>query len=201
MGIRRKFVLLIIPILLLLSGCRVVLFSSDGPITERVASKQVHLDSKVFIKRNTLTIRNETTFPPGTIFSIALRPYPADSSRRKIQNYMIEADKNSVVSKEITVNKNGTVNPIVLKRPDPMKRYVLQIKFQPEKQAEEVKGIFGEKGEKLQKGSGVEEIQEGSSIYSKYINIMSIEDPDGIGASLDFLSKSEIEEMYHQESQ
>ena len=201
-GIQKNFILfLIIPLLLLLSGCRVVLFSSAGPFTEGVVdNKQVQLDSKVFIKRKTLTIRNETTFPPGTILSITLRPYPVDSSRRKIQNYMIEAKKDIVVSKEITVNDEGTLEAIVLNRPDPMKRYLLQITFHPEKQVEKVKDVFGAKGENLQKGSGVEKTQENSYIYSKYINVMNIEDPDGIGAGLELLSKSEIEEMFQQEN-
>jgi hypothetical protein len=200
--IQRKFTLfLIIPIILLLSGCRIILFSSEGPLIEKLASKQVQLDSKVFIKRNTLTIRNETTFPPGTILSIVVRPYPVDSNLLNIQTYAIEAKKDIVISRDIIVKEDGTMDAIMLNRPDPTKRYLLQITFLPEKQEEEVKDIFGEKGETLQKGAAVEEIQKGSYIYSKYINLMSIEDPDGIGASLDFLSKSEIEEMYHQEKQ
>ncbi|WP_113927176.1 hypothetical protein [Bacillus sp. P14.5] len=118
-----------------------------------------------------------------------------------IQNYRVDAQRDSIVLKEVTVNADKTLDAVILDRPDPMKRYLLQVTFDPKIQKDSVKEIFGENGERLSKGAGVEELSDGSYIFRKYINIMSYEDPNGIGGPLDFLSKLEIDEMYHREKQ
>jgi hypothetical protein len=197
MAQKKIIIFLLIPLLLLLCGCRVVLF--EDMIKETITSKRVQLESNVFIKKKKLTVRHVTTFPPGSIFNFELRPYPEDTLLKKIFNYDLDAPKESVLSKEIIVNDDGTLDASILDRPDLMKRYLLQITFSPQLQEDSVKEIFGNTGEGLSKGDGVEALEDGSYVYRKYINIMNYEDPDGIGGPLEFLSKAEIEEMFHKE--
>ncbi|RIW28950.1 hypothetical protein D3H55_20510 [Bacillus salacetis] len=155
---------------LLLGGCRVILVDDS---IENPDSKY-KLDAKVYIKRATILIRSETTLPPETELEISILPYSDQQPRGKIQGYQVEPEDKSVISTTATVGNKGKVDPIVLNRPDPSKRYRIEIA--------------------VSKENGTEEFAEAS--FARYINLMKIEDPDGIGANLAFLSMSEIKELF-----
>ncbi|WP_113927175.1 hypothetical protein [Bacillus sp. P14.5] len=59
MGIKKSLIIvyLFIPMLLLLSGCRIVFL--EEPLTEQITNEKVHLDSKVFIKKINLQLGNQ----------------------------------------------------------------------------------------------------------------------------------------------
>ncbi|PFA62978.1 hypothetical protein CN378_18225 [Bacillus sp. AFS015802] len=141
-----------------LAGCRIIL--SEEPAT---ISSSFSLDAHVYLKRTKVLIRTETTLPPETPLLISIQPYSEDQPLRKIQTYKVEPQPEEVTAKAAYVDQEGKVEPVVMDRPDPSKRYRIKI-------------VAGK--------------------MVKYMNLMKIEDPDGIGANLTFLSVEEIKERY-----
>jgi hypothetical protein len=141
-----------------LAGCRVILFAPA-----EIAQSPFTMDAHVYIKRAKIIIRTETSLPPETPLSLSIQPYSDHHPLGKIQSYMVDPQTENVFEKNVTVDEEGKIEPVVIDRPDPSKRYRI----------------------KLVAGKMV-----------KYINLMKIEDPDGIGANLTFLSMEEIKERY-----
>lgn len=155
---------------LLLGGCRVILFEESV----EVPNSKYKLDAKVYIKRANIIIRNKTNLPPKTELAISIQPYSENQLLGKIQTYEVEPQKENVTTTTVFVDEEGKVKPVVIDRPDPSKRYRIEILVKNENTAEDNKKIS----------------------LVKYINLMKIEDPDGIGANLTFLSMAEIKELF-----
>ncbi|MCR8848319.1 hypothetical protein NQ095_07885 [Rossellomorea sp. SC111] len=155
---------------LLLGGCRVIFFeeSVENPNTK------YKLDAKVYIKRANIIIRNKTNLPPKTELAISIQPYSENQLLGKIQAYKVEPQNEKVNNTTVIVDEKGKVEPVVIDRPDPSKRYRIEVSVKNEDTTEDNNKIS----------------------LAKYINLMKIEDPDGIGANLTFLSMAEIKELF-----
>lgn len=143
---------------LVLGGCRVILFAPSEK-----AHSEFALEAHVFLKRAKVLIRTETTLPPQTKLDISIQPYSDNQPLGKIQTYKVDPLQEKIAARTVTVDEEGKVEPVVIDRPDPSKRYRIKI-------------VAGK--------------------MVKYMNLMKIEDPDGTGANLTFLSMEEIKERY-----
>ncbi len=197
---KRLYLIILVPCLFIfLSGCRVVLFSEDAgdsPVIKEIGGEEkVHLDASVNLRTKSLLIRSRTTFPPGTVFDVELKEYPKDATAFNVETFSIEPKEKSVLASTMTVQKDGSVDAIVMKRPDFNTRYRLQITFNPTTQTEEVKETLGGNGENMANDTGIEEMEidnRKTYIYRKYVNIMKRDEPFGFLGEMDFLSMKEI---------
>ncbi|WP_335869988.1 hypothetical protein [Bacillus sp. 2205SS5-2] len=105
---------------------------------------------------------------------VSIRPYSENQRLGKIQEYRVEPQTEKVTNTTVIVNDKGKVETVVIDRPDTSKRYRIELSVKKEN-ATEAEKIFSLK---------------------KYINLVRIEDPDGIGANLSFLSMAEIRELF-----
>jgi hypothetical protein len=183
------FLLLLILIAISLSGCRVILFSEDSPpFVKEMGKQRVHLEAKAIVRSASIIIRSETTFPPGTIFDVELKPYPEDATAFQVETYSVAPLKENAVSSTLTVNEKGELEGIVIDRPDINTRYRIQITFNPASQPKEVVNILGSNGERMEIETGVERLENSDTfVYRKAVNIMKKSEPFGIGAKLDFV--------------
>jgi hypothetical protein len=143
---------------LVLAGCRVILFAPAEK-----AQSSFTMDAHLYLKRAKIIIRTETSLPPETPLSLSIQPYSDHHPLGEIQSYMVDPQQENVAGTTVIVDEEGKIEPVVIDRPDPSKRYRI----------------------KLVAGKMV-----------KYMNLMKIEDPDGIGANLTFLSVEEIKERF-----
>lgn len=180
--------LILILITILISGCRVILFSEDStPIIKEIGKQSVDLDATAFVRTGSILIRGETTFPPGTEFNVELSPYPEDASAFQVELFSVEPLKENTVSSTMTVNEAGEMEGIVIDRPDFNTRYRVQILFDPASQTKEVLKKLGSNGENMEMIAGVEQLENSEKfVYRKYVNIMRRDEPDGFEAKLHF---------------
>ncbi len=192
---KRLYIIILVSCLFIfLSGCRVDLFSeeaSDSPfIKETGGEEKVQLDASVNLRTKSLLIRSRTTFPPGTVFDVELKEYPQEATAFNVETFSIEPKEKSVLASTMTVQEDGSVDAIVMKRPDFNTRYRLQITFNPTTQTEEVRETLGENGENMANDTGIEEMEidnRKTYIYRKYVNIMKRDEPFGFLGEMDFL--------------
>jgi hypothetical protein len=172
-----------------LSGCRVILFSEDStPIVKEMGKQRVHIEAKAFVRSASIVIRSETTFPPGTIFDVELKPYPEEATAFQVETYSVAPLKENAVSSTMTVNEKGELEGVVIDRPDINTRYRIQITFNPASQPKKVVNILGSNGEQMEISPGVEQLENSETfVYRKFVNIMKKSEPFGIGAKLDFV--------------
>ena len=111
------------------------------------------------LRTKSLLIRSRTTFPPDTVFDVELKEYPQEATAFNVETFSIEPKEKSVLASTMTVQEDGSVDAIVMKRPDFNTRYRLQITFNPTTQTEKVRETLGENGENMANDTGIEEME------------------------------------------
>ncbi len=130
----------IVTLLSMLTGCRVVLTQeASGEKAKPIPPQLVKIDATVNLKSQKIIIRGNTTLPAGAKLDVRLMPYSDDAPREEIEPYLIEPEDTIMASANTKVNEDGSIELTVLKRPDPAKRYRLDLLFIPDRQPEEVK--------------------------------------------------------------
>ncbi|WP_421383186.1 hypothetical protein ACOJQI_02390 [Bacillus salacetis] len=150
-------------LLLLLSGCRIEMdlngVSSPQPIAglqEQSASAKntfrrdeplgVYLNGDVVYRENRITLKLETALPKGTILNIILREYPKDASLRGIADGSVQPVETPVYEGTVEAQSQNINLPV---KRNPEQIYDLSVEFRPEIQTDELKEVYGERGEKI----------------------------------------------------
>jgi hypothetical protein len=182
------FLLLFVLFTILLSGCRVILFSEDSPpILKELGKQKVNLDATAFVRTASILIRAETTFPPGSVFDVELNAYPEEASAFQVELSSVDPLKEDAASSTMTVNEDGEMEGIVIDRPDYNTRYRIRISFDPASQPKEVVDKLGRNGENMEMAAGVEQLENSKTfVYRKYVNVMRRDEPGGFEAELNF---------------
>jgi hypothetical protein len=150
-------------LLLLLSGCRIEMdlngVSSPQPMAQSNAPSNsakntvkkdeplgVYLNGDVVYRENRITLKLDTALPKGTILKVILREYPKDASLRGIADGTVQPVENPVY--DGTVEAQSKIINLPVKR-DVDQIYDLSVEFRPEIQSDELKKIYGERGENI----------------------------------------------------
>jgi hypothetical protein len=149
-------------LLLLLSGCRIEMdlngVSSPRPIAQadgqpstpndtiKKEPVSVFLNGDVVYREKQITLKLETALPKGTILNIILREYPKDASLRGIADESVQPVETPVYEGTVEARSKNIVLPV---KRDEDQIYNLSVEFRPEIQSEELKEIYGERGEKI----------------------------------------------------
>ncbi|MCA1054139.1 hypothetical protein LCM10_04000 [Rossellomorea aquimaris] len=181
-----KWIVCLILMIPLLSGCRVILFDENSHELFK-PEEAVTLEAFVQIYRNKLLLRGESNLPEGAIVEFRLNPYRDDASSLNIENYKAETLEQIADSAISKVGRDGKLASIYLQRPDESKRYRLEAVFDPRRQDEEVQESFGAAGERLPPSSGrvtVLEQKDKTFQIQKVININKVDEPNGLMAKM-----------------
>ncbi|MGM0842904.1 MAG: hypothetical protein ACQEWE_19385 [Bacillota bacterium] len=175
-------------LLSLLSGCRIV-FTEEASVKEEkpVKPQKVMLNATVTLKSQKIIIRGDSSLPPGSVLYVMLKPYDETAPREEIEPYQVEPDDVAVTSAVAKVDKEGSIELTVLKRPDPSQRYRLDLMFIPDKQPKDIK-----LGENLKNNESYTNIQENGKTLSGlllHVNIFKEDEFFGDNITLDFIPK------------
>lgn len=188
---KTKYLLLcasIVTLLSLLTGCRVILTEEATGETKKPAKPQlVKIDATVNLKSQKIIVRGNSTLPAGAIVDVRLMPYSDDAPREEIEPYLIEPEDTVMASANTKVNEDGSIELTVLKRPDPAKRYRLDLLFIPDRQPEEVK-----LEENIEDSEGFTSLQVDGKTETgllMHVNIFKEDEFFGDNISMDFIPK------------
>ncbi|RBP03393.1 hypothetical protein [Rossellomorea aquimaris] len=176
----------------LLTGCRVV-FTEEASLKEEkpVKPQKVMLNASVTLKSQKIIIRGDSSLPSGSVLYVMLKPYDENATREEIEPYLVEPDDVAVTSEVAKVDKEGSIELTVLKRPDPSQRYRLDLMFIPDKQPKDIK-----LGENLKNNESYTKIQENGKTLSGlllHVNIFKEDEFFGDNITMDFIPKQNRE--------
>jgi hypothetical protein len=174
-------------LLSLLSGCRVI-FKEEASVNEKqVKPQKVMLNASVTLKSQKIIIRGDSSLPSGSVLYVMLKPYDENAPLEEIEPYQVEPDDIAVASAIAKVDKEGSIELTVLKRPDPSQRYRLDLMFIPDKQPKDIK-----LGENLKNNESYTKIHENGKTLSgllMYVNIFKEDEFFGDNITMDFIPK------------
>ncbi|WP_175990282.1 hypothetical protein [Bacillus sp. Marseille-Q1617] len=154
----RLVTVLSLSLLLLLSGCRVVLVDESLKQTaeepEAKGKEQISLQSTMQFSKDKLVFRGVTDLPQGSVIEASLKEYPDEVTLEQVMNAEADPVDESKISQTGEVEDDGSFL-IVMKREKPEKRYQVSVQFRPELQPQPVKDLYGETGENIGPGEGV----------------------------------------------
>ncbi|WP_409252786.1 hypothetical protein V1502_02335 [Bacillus sp. SCS-153A] len=156
-------------LLLLLSGCRVE-WSLSGDSTGNTAAVpsngehrptktgndplSVFLNGDVDYEGTVITLIGYPELHQGTVLKVQLREYPEDASLRGISNGTVEPHEVPVFEQLVEVDGEGNFTLEIDREED--KIYSISVEFNPEKQSDAVKEVYGARGEKIVIASNIE---------------------------------------------
>ncbi|WP_201716043.1 hypothetical protein [Rossellomorea arthrocnemi] len=184
---KTKFLIIcvcIITVLSLLSGCRVIL-TREASKEKPVKPQMVKIDARVNLKSQKIIIRGNSTLPAGARLDVNLKPYSEDAPREEIEPYLVEPEETVLASATTKVNDDGSIELTVLKRPDPGKRYRLDLLFIPSRQPEDI--VFEENIEDSDGFTALTFAGETMSGLLMHVNIFKEDELFGDNITMDFI--------------
>jgi hypothetical protein len=150
-------------LLLLLSGCRIELSLDEGAAGTTAARTStearsegnnvqqdeplsVFLNGDVEYNETQITLKLYTELEEGTFLKVSLREYPKDASLRDIANDKVDPVEEPVFEETVEVQNGDLDLPI---EREAGKVYTLTVEFKPEIQPEELKEVYGSRGENI----------------------------------------------------
>jgi hypothetical protein len=159
-------------LLLLLSGCRIEMNLSEGssPGTAAHSSPSssasanvvedeplsVYLNGDVEYDETQITLKLHTELQKGTLLYVILREYPKDASLKGIADGSVEPVEAPVYEGTVEAEKKDITLPI--KREED-KVYTLSVEFKPEIQPDELKEVYGARGENIVIASNIQQYE------------------------------------------
>ncbi|PFA63259.1 hypothetical protein CN378_19785 [Bacillus sp. AFS015802] len=186
---KTKFLILgvsMIICLTLLTGCRVIL-TQEAAEEKPIKPQIVKIDATVNLKSQKIIVRGNTTLPPGTSLELRLKPYSDSATREEIEPYSIDPEDTVMASAGAKVMEDGSIELTVLKRPDPAKRYRLDLLFRPDRQPDDVK-----LRENIEDSEGFASLQvDGETVTGllMHVNIFKEDELFGDNITMDFMPK------------
>ncbi|MGD6968329.1 hypothetical protein ACQCVP_18010 [Rossellomorea vietnamensis] len=163
-------VCLMLVLLLLLSGCRIEMSLNDSPpatgttaqssvpasgnTSGQNESLSIFINGDIEYDESQLNLKAYTNLQEGALLKVILRAYPKEASLREIFNDEVQPAETPVVEKLIEVDSKGESTLTLERQADIV--YFLVVRFNPELQPDEIKEVYGARGEKVVVASNVE---------------------------------------------
>jgi hypothetical protein len=163
-----KIVCLLVGLLLLMSGCRVVLvdpsLKASNPEKSAPLKEQIKLQAHIQYDNRKIVFRGETELPEGAILEASKMEYPEGTEPFSVEVGTADPLKDTKAAEKTEVTKDGTFL-VVLKR-DPQKRYQISFQFRPELQPDPIKEKYGETGNNIGTSEGLFNYEDNGTGYT-----------------------------------
>ncbi|MGF2614492.1 hypothetical protein FZC84_14000 [Rossellomorea vietnamensis] len=164
-------VFLMLALLLLLSGCRIELSldeappdtggaaqssvpSSEANTVKKNESLSVFINGEIDYDESQIRLMTETDLQEGAVLKVQLKQYPKDAALRDIFNGEVELVETPVLEETMEVDSNGGLDVTLERESDIV--YFLTVQFNPELQPDDIKEVYGSRGENIVVSSNVE---------------------------------------------
>ncbi|WP_456272437.1 hypothetical protein [Bacillus sp. AK031] len=150
-----QFLIPVIFVVVVLSGCRVVLFDEtlDTETTSTKKSEEVMLEGSVRIENARLIIRGTTNLPEGSTILIGLKSFPENVGNTEILEGKGQASKKFTEEHTAKVDEAGEFTKVIEKAQD-SQQFQLEVWFRPNLQNKAVQDRYGQSGEFLAEVDG-----------------------------------------------
>ncbi|WP_113927122.1 hypothetical protein [Bacillus sp. P14.5] len=164
-------VFLLLALLLLLSGCRIELSLDEAPpgtggaaqssvprseanTVKKNESLSVFINGEIDYDESQIRLMTETDLQEGAVLKVQLKQYPKDAALRDIFNGEVELVETPVLEETMEVDSNGGLDVTLERESDIV--YFLTVQFNPELQPDDIKEVYGSRGENIVVSSNVE---------------------------------------------
>ncbi len=180
---RYRVIYTLLVCLLFLTGCRVEM-ASELPEKKFVPEGvRIELTGTVLLDEKELIVEGQSNLPEDAIMFAGLKEYGDYENYGRVINWQGVESEEYVTESTGVVNEKGTFR-IKVERPNPEKRYKLEVIFNPAIQKSKVQEIYGFWGEDIAPNIGYFDFEHNENTLSGMIKVAPIvntSDANGIG--------------------